>query len=190
MDAVLMDFLRVRTGVEIESTKAELAAHPELWGEFGARKDGDSPHREMVDIWARYRAQDELTSTASFGEPHLSSWYQAVNLLPSIKRASLDLMALVRGEILGGVLITKLPPGGRLYRHVDRGWHAGFYEKFYVAIQNRHGSRFCWDSGTINAQEGDIWWFRNDVAHWVENDSDCDRISMIVCIRCDRPTPS
>jgi len=30
---------------------------------------------------------------------------------------------------------------------------------------------------------GDAWWFDNSVVHWVENNTDSDRIAMIVCIR-------
>lgn len=167
--------------VDVSALREELAAHPELWGEHSGRKMG--PHAEMTDIWPRYRSPEELTSPAAYGEPHLPVWYPCIEKLPSVKKIALDLMAVVGGEILGGILITKLAPGGEIASHVDGGWHAGFYQKFYVAVQNRPGSVFGWEDGDIHASDGQVYWFRNDVPHWVTNDSSEDRISMIVCIR-------
>jgi len=89
----------------------------------------------------------------------------------------------VGGETLGGVLITKLPPSGIIDKHVDSGWHAGYYDKFYVPIQNANGSLFRFENGDIDAVEGEVYQFDNSVPHWVENNSDIDRISMVVCIR-------
>lgn len=88
--------------------------------------------------------------------------------------------------MLGGILITRVPPGGEIKPHVDAGWHAGYFSKFYVAVQNEPGAVFGWDDGEIHAKTGEAYWFRNDVPHWVRNDSGADRIAMIVCIRTEK----
>jgi hypothetical protein len=92
-------------------------------------------------------------------------------------------MHIVDGERLGGILITKLPAGGHIARHTDAGWHAQYYDKFYVPILNHKGSVFGFDDGIIEPELGEAWWFDNSNPHWVDNKSDCDRIAMIVCIR-------
>jgi len=94
-------------------------------------------------------------------------------------------MAMVRGERLGGVLITRLPPGGKIYPHADAGWHAAYYDKYFVPVQNKAGATFGFIDGDINPSIGDVWKFNNSVPHWVNNDSDEDRIAMIICIKGD-----
>ena len=103
-------------------------------------------------------------------------------MVPEVRRVVFDVMRIVEAEKLGGILVTKIPPGGRIERHIDRGWHAEHYEKIYVAVQSPAGSKFCFEDGEIQAANGDAWWFRNDVPHWVENDTDQDRIAMIICL--------
>jgi aspartyl/asparaginyl beta-hydroxylase (cupin superfamily) len=87
---------------------------------------------------------------------------------------------------LGGVLITKLPPGGEITPHVDGGWHAEYYDKYLVPIQNEKGAVFCYNDIELQPKDGEIYGFRNDVQHWVKNESNSDRIVMVVCVKQDR----
>jgi len=138
-------------------------------------------HRDMKDIWVRYNHVSNLGER--FNDVHDSVWYPIIEKIPEVLPIVFNLMAFVSGERLGGVLITKLPPKGKIARHIDEGWHAGYYEKFYVPIQNEKGSKFCWDDLEIEPKAGEVWQFDNSVPHWVENNSDADRIAMIVCIK-------
>lgn len=166
--------------VDVSEAVKELEGHPELWGKYSLRKSS-YVHTMMTDIWVRYN--DIKNIGPQFNDEHESAWYPDAELIPNIKKIAFELMNKLEGTRLGGILITKLPPGGRIEPHVDRGWHAGYYEKFYVALQNHPGSVFCWEGQEINARSGEVYWFRNDVPHWVENNSDKDRISLIVCMR-------
>lgn len=148
-----------------------------------------SPHVDMTDIWVRYNDVApylEKGSLEGFGDEHDSVWYPIVDKLPSVKPMVFALMAAVEGERLGGVLVTKLPPGGKILPHTDAGWHAAYYDKFYVPITAPQGSFMGFDDGEIHAQLGQAWWFDNSNEHWVENPTQEDRISMIVCIRTER----
>jgi len=146
----------------------------------------NSPHAQMQDIWARYndvRPFEAKGSLQGFEAEHDSIWYPVIDKIPSVKKVVFDLMRIVDGERLGGVLITKLPAGGHIAKHTDSGWHAQYYDKFYVPILNAKGSVFGFEDGTIDPELGQAWWFDNSNPHWVDNDSDTDRIAMIVCIR-------
>ena len=146
----------------------------------------NSPHAEMQDIWARYndvRPFEAKGSLKGFEAEHDSIWYPVIDKIPSVKNVVFNLMRLVDGERLGGILITKLPVGGHIKRHTDSGWHAQYYDKFYVPILNSKGSIFGFDDGDINPKLGQAWWFDNSNPHWVDNKSNTDRIAMIVCIR-------
>ena len=148
-----------------------------------------SPHKEMTDIWVRYNDIKPRLATedfTGFNDEHDSVWFDVVNKIPSVKKVIFDLMHKVDGERLGGVLITKLPPGGHIEKHTDAGWHARYYDKFYVPILNSKGSIFGFEDGNIEPNIGEAWWFDNSQNHWVDNKSETDRIAMIVCIRTDK----
>ena len=146
----------------------------------------NSPHSEMNDIWVRYndvKPFEEKGSLKGFEAEHDSIWYPVIDKLPGVNRVVFELMRQVNGERLGGILITKLPAGGHIKRHTDSGWHAQYYDKFYVPILNSKGSVFGFDDGDIVPELGQAWWFDNSNPHWVDNKSNTDRIAMIVCIR-------
>jgi hypothetical protein len=174
--------------LDVLPLQKELLNHYEEFDRINLRRLGNSPHKEMTDIWVRYNAienynSDILNSTSNFNDEHDSVWYPVVEKIPSVKKVVFDLMAAVDGERLGGIFITKLPAGGQIAKHTDSSWHAEYYDKFYVPVLNKKGSMFCFDDGNINPDLGDAWWFDNSKTHWVENNTDSDRIAMIVCIR-------
>lgn len=178
-------FEKIAAGLDVSAVLDQLAQHPELWGQQAARLGAGSPHAESTDIWLRFRDLEEYkilygSNMASFCDEHVSVWLPPAELLPAAK----EIAEQIAGERpLGGVLLTRLPPGARIGRHADAGWHAEAHDKFYVALQVRPGMRFCWDTAAIYAVNGDVYSFRNDVPHWVENPTDTVRISMIVCVR-------
>ncbi|MCB8878278.1 aspartyl/asparaginyl beta-hydroxylase domain-containing protein [Acidisoma silvae] len=180
-------FRLIRSGVDVAPLVEQLAAHPELWGQQKARLVPGSPHSETVDIWVRFRDVDAYVAEygsdmARFVDEHESVWLPPALVLPGAVAIATNLAGDRR---LGGVLITKTPPGGQIKPHVDGGWHAQAHDKFYVAIQADDGCLFRWDGSDLIASPGDIWEFRNDIPHSVENHSSRDRLSMIVCLRRD-----
>lgn len=156
----------------------------DLFGEYTQRSDGEtSPHKEMTDIWARFKDPKphvESGDWSGFADKHESVWLKDI---PGVKAICDSLMDFLGGEALGGVLITKLPVGGKITPHTDAGWHAAEYDKYYVPLKNAKGSEFHFDDCFICPEEGDVYAFRNDKVHWVENNSTEDRIAMIVCIK-------
>ena len=152
----------------------------ELFGKYEWRREKYA-HSDMSDIWVRYNHPDNLGE--QFNDEHDSVWYPILRDIPEVLPLVFTLMAAVSGERLGGVLITKLPPGGEIKPHIDEGWHAGYYSKFFVPIQNAPGAKFCWEDLEVEPEEGEVWEFDNSVVHWVENNSTIPRIAMIVCIK-------
>lgn len=178
-------FAFIRGGIDVAPIMAEIDQHPELWGQQTARLGIGSPHAESKDIWLRYRDPDAYVAEhgadmSHFCDAHKSEWLSPIDHLPSAGRLAHELAACRR---LGGVLLTHLPPGARISPHVDHGWHAEQHDKLYVALRISDGALFCWENGVIRATDGDVYQFRNDISHWVENPTDSERISMIVCLR-------
>lgn len=175
----------------VTAMREALTAHPELWdAEPSRREPPGSPHREMTDIWLRYNDITPFHARgdyAGFNDEHIPVWYPAWTQHADIRAAFapiiFHLMAAVQGEMLGGILITRIPAGKRIYAHTDAGWHVDYYDKFYVSIESSTGAIFWCEDESINPTPGDVYRFDNRNVHGVENNSTGDRITLIICIR-------
>lgn len=181
-------FRKVCAGIDTAPLLAEIEAHPSIWNMRANRTAFEgSPFAGTSDAWLRYRAPDELTDAVRFKEPHWSVNYPAWHFLPAAQEMVFDLMRLVRAVHLGGVLLTKIPAGGKILPHNDQGsWHALEMNcKIYVPLKaNGQCVNYCGgESLVINVGEAVI--FDNLVTHSVENNGQTDRITLISCFRVD-----
>lgn len=180
-------YAKVADNLDVKPLQIALLRQPKLFGKYTQRGDFEgSPHNEMKDIWVRYNDINpfiEKGSFVGFDAEHDSIWYPSAYAIPQVRKVVFDLMRIVEGERLGGILITKLAPGGKIEKHSDGGWHAEYYDKYFVPILNEEGAVFAFEDGVITPKVGEAYWFDNSVPHWVENNTDSDRIAMIVCIR-------
>lgn len=175
---------------ETDGINRQLAAHPELWDQNPFRRTAPgSAHSEMRDIWVRYNdvqkylAKGDLTG---FNDEHVPIWYEAWQKVPALKPVIFNLMAAVDGEMIGGVLITRIPSGCGIGKHVDKSWHVDYYDKFYISLKAAPGAKFWSEDEVIEPEVGDVYRFDNRHEHWVTNDSGQDRVTLIVCIRTDK----
>jgi hypothetical protein len=167
---------------DVAPLSAELTRHPELWNEHPFRTEHPrSPHREAADIWLRYNALEHLGP--HFNDPHESVWYQSIAKLPAARVLAEDMFEAVDGFTLGGVLLTKIPAHAQVYPHADNGWHATWYSKYAIQIAGNDRQAFCFGDGCLSPLTGESFQFENQAPHWVRNDSDEDRITLICCIR-------
>ena len=176
--------------INVKSLREKLIAKPELFNRYEHRRIAPenvshllSPHRECSDIWVRYGDVDSIGPSV-FVDKHESVWYDVIQELPEIVDIANYLMLGLGGLQLGGILITKLAPGKKIYGHTDTiGWHPNYYEKFYIPIQTSNGASFDFEPVSISSIPGEVYWFRNDVIHSVTNDSNEDRISLIITLK-------
>jgi hypothetical protein len=176
-------FERVAASFDVAPVMAQIDAQPELWDALPFRTRAKT-FQGTSDIWLRYRPLAELTEPARFAEPHFASFYPPWHALPAVQPIVFDLMRIERGTMLGGILITRIPPGGRILPHHDRGsWHAEFYRrKIYVPLRtNGAVVNRCEDERVIMG-EGEAWFFDNLVEHEVTNDGETERVTLIVCL--------
>lgn len=170
------------SGVEVSPIVDAINANPQLWNEYTLRTAAYE-HSDVSDIWVRYNSwKNYIGDRLAFNAEHDSSWYPVEKILP-VRRVILDVMHFVGGERLGGVLITKIPAGKQCRPHVDGGWHATYYEKFAVQLQSNDQQAFHFDGESLVSKPGDLYTFDNSYTHWVKNDSESDRMTMIICIR-------
>lgn len=175
----------IAAGIEVAAALAEIDAAPGLWGEFPARTEGQSPHRESQDIWLRFRASEELTDRCKYGEPHFAVWYPAWHALPALHSIVFDIARQVEAEYIGGVLLTRIPAGARIHPHHDRGsWHAEWLNtKAYVVLRANERCINRYEDEAYHMAAGEAWMFNNLVTHAVENHGETERIALIITMR-------
>lgn len=168
------------TSYDIMELSEQLNAHPELWDQVTIRTTWEEgPFTETSDIWLRFG-----DDTETWGGPHFPVFYPAWDLLPALHPIVFDLMARIKATNLGGIWITRIPPGNSVKPHSDAGvWHAEFYpHKAYVIISGSNCTN-RYEDEEYNLLPGESWIFNNLVTHSVENHGDTERIAAIVCMR-------
>jgi hypothetical protein len=181
----MRNFLRIAAGIEVLPLMLDLYRQSELWDAHRARTDGPGSFVGTSDIWVRFRDPAELTRPESYAEPHVPVWYPAWHALPHLRPIVFGLMARCEAVQLGGVLITRVPPGQQVAPHDDRGrWHPTFFTtKAYVPLAtNPQCYSTCGDERVV-MECGSAWLFNNLLTHSTVNDGDTDRITLIVSMR-------
>lgn len=171
---------------DVTEAVKQIEDHPELWNTHTLRTDRyNTPHADVSDIWVRFNdwANYDGDPVAFTMRPHESVWYPSAYELPAVVKLVHKVFAYVVGHTLGGVLITKIPPGGEVGPHVDSGWHAEHYEKFAVQLKGNDQQAFHFEGYELRPSPGDLYTFDNSRLHWVTNDSEEDRMTLIICIR-------
>lgn len=184
----MRNFLKIADGFNVEPILFALLKKPELWDQRKMRKEVDgSPHQAMQDIWIRYNDETEFKKTGNysgFHDMHYPVWYPAANEVPQVKAIALALMSKMNATHLGGILITKIPPGGRIDPHVDSNWHADFYNcKLYIPLQSNPQCVNRCEEELVVMRPGECWYFNNAVEHEVVNGGDSERMTLIICMR-------
>jgi quercetin dioxygenase-like cupin family protein len=166
-------------GANVQPLYWALMTNPQVWNKQTIRTEHPkSPHYKLDDIWIRYGDEERCIDQ----KPHMPHWYPEADVL-GIKPLLRDLVRQVDGDILGGVLITRIPAGATCKPHVDDGWHAKFYEKYAIQIASAPGQKFCFEGQELETAPGDVFWFNNQHLHWVENPTPHERITLIACIK-------
>lgn len=166
----------------------ELNAYPEVWNLNPYRQVADGPHIDSNDAILRGCGTPPSpdTDASQVNGLHISEWYDAVQLLPSAKALSLEMMAVLRGEMLGLVMLYEIPPGAEVKMHIDRGWHAEFYDKFNVCIETNDDAAMVFEHVLLRQKVGEIHRFRNDILHGAVNLGTTPHRILVVCLRRDR----
>ena len=178
-------------GVNVQPLLEQIEANPDLWDQNRFRTIGGygNPHAKLSDIVVRFNDWKNWTGDrARFNDEHDSVWWAAYERLPYIQPLVFDLARIFFAERIGMVLITKIPPQTTCEPHVDAGWHANHYLKFALQLKSAPGQAFCYEGFRLETRPGDLYAFDNSKPHWVENPTDQERWTLIICLRLKQPT--
>lgn len=172
--------------MDVSKVLSGLEAHPDLWNENPDRLIGFNTvaEAEFDDIWvhmpisASKMSRDEVMANLAV-LAHATKWHRAFYEL-ELKTILYSLLSYVDGEAFGRIFISRLKPGKSIFPHADIDLEA--FARFHVCLQNAPGAIFKCGDDVAEPKAGDVFWFDNNLVHSVENNSDIDRLTMVVDI--------
>jgi hypothetical protein len=173
------------TDLDVRPLLTALEAKPDLWDQITERQTTPgSPHVDTRAIFLRWATA--RTIEAVFNDIDAID-YPAYDELPEFRELVGQICEINSTTKLARVMITKLKPGGRITPHADEGLYADTYERFHLVLQSDVGNKFMSQSKksqfvyeTAEMRVGELWWFDHKRTHWVENNSNRDRIHLIM----------
>lgn len=157
----------------------QIALHRELWNQNRIRTGHEqSPHSACDDILLRFQAEGSQV----VDDPECV-WYPAWDVLTEAHNLIFDLSRVVKAERIGRIIISRLPPGKTIAPHEDGGAVATYYTRYQMPLQSGPGCIFECEGEKVQMSGGEVWWFDNKRNHAVYNNSNTDRLAMIVDMR-------
>lgn len=180
-------FRQVMSGIDVQPLLASIAEHPELFGQHSAWTAG-KPETVLSQMGMAENYIELRYNKSPAGAPaHPQTWNRSpFHVLIEAQKLVFDLMAAVRGEILGRVIISKMAPGDVIRPHVHEVQFGlpPIFDTYQVPLQVDPGVVFRCGDEDCYMEPGTAWTFPNQVEHAVYNNSTRrDRISMMVDIR-------
>lgn len=189
------NFQRIATGVNVTALMLAITRRPELWTEDSyLRHYPQGPFGETDSIMLRFPKKLEVKSEKQLAlykknmlpghDQHESIDYPAYMRLPEARALVMQVFAAVAGERLGRVMINRVCSGGRIFPHADSPEHASYYRRFHIVLQSQEGVMFRCEQERTFWETGSVFWFNNALEHEVINESDSDRIHLVMDARC------
>ena len=169
-------FRRLDHGINPSPFLEEINAVDGIWHEHTGRQKTADVQREALAIPVRGLRKSAQRGRAR-RDVHESRWTTGSARLP-MTRHFLELVAENEGSILGRAKIVSLPPGNKVYPHVDRGEYYRVRNRYHLILQST-GSWMRAGNDEVRMRTGELWWFDNKAEHEAMNDGNSDRIHLI-----------
>ena len=160
----------------------EITANAELWSMDTSRQEKIVTQRETQTITLRSHApQASIDSRVRRAKP-IGYRGQPSAMASRLPRISAWVDELVRSldGAMGRAVMTNLRPHGTIHPHTDDGLYWLLRDRYHLVLKSAVGSRFKAGDEELLMHEGQLWWFDPTVRHEAFNDSDEDRIHIIV----------
>jgi hypothetical protein len=183
----MRNFHKIAEGVEVLPLLHSIQRQSHLWNANRFRTTfPNTPHVDVDDIMLRFSDTEKCQTTTNVIGDDYPVFQPAWKLLPEVQPIILNLMRWTKAYELGRVLITRLPPGGRILPHADKDGsyvQADDRARYHVVLQGLPGSLYTTGDETVQMLTGEIWWFNAYEVHHIENNSIDDRIHLLVDVR-------
>lgn len=171
------NFSLIRDGIDTAPFLEEIASLNDAWEHATGRQEKIRVQREALAIPLR-----GLRKSAISGRPRrdvLESRWTSGSIAFPHARKFIQSAADEIGGLPGRAKIVNLPPGKRVYPHIDRGAYYLVHARFHLVLRSTHGSALRVGEETQRLRSGELWWFDNNKVHEAWNDGDESRIHLI-----------
>jgi len=175
-------FKLIADGIDTKPYLEEIEANFELWNVDTSRQEAVPKQRETQTITLRAHAdQASMDSRVRRVKP-IGYRGEPSAMASSLPRVNAFVDELVRGMngTMGRVVMTKLRPHGTIYRHTDDGLYWLLRDRYHLVLKSVLGSHFKSGGEEVRMKTGELWWFDPTVPHEAFNESDEDRIHVII----------
>lgn len=204
----MRNFRVIKDGMDVGALGLALAMNPDRWeSDTFLRKYPQGPFEDTHSIMLRFpKIAEGLTdeqielykrNLLPGHDQHESICWPGWTDFPQAQDFVYDLARFTRATRIGRVMINRVRPGGRIFRHQDTAEHVRYWRRFHLVIQGQPGAVImCGEEEDGSADEtlhmltGRLFWFRNELFHEVRNESSVDRISMVIDLHCSTSSPS
>lgn len=113
--------------------------------------------------------------------------YPALALFPTIDAVAYQIAERLGYTDIGKLIINNLLAGEVVKPHIDGGKYFETRDRFHLVLKtNPDALFFCGppeDREVLHMKLGEVWSFRNDIVHWVENRGQEDRYHLLFDMR-------
>jgi len=196
------NFLRIAEGVDVMPLLLAIQRQAHLWQEDTfLRHYPQGPFSDVETIFLRFPQRLDLSRMKDpakrerkldlYKQNKLPGWDQhesidcpAYALLPEARPLIMALMTRAGGTRLGRVMVNKVNPGGRIFRHADSPEHCRYWNnRLHIVLKSAPGNDFECAGEHVWMRSGEVWWFDHAKEHEVVNNSAEERIHVIVDIK-------
>lgn len=162
--------------VDIAPLLAEIDAQPEAWLVDTSRQSQLRVQRETNAIPLRI-ADPARSLGRRRWDVHATVSTPLAAQFPRIM-GFLENLAQSRQADLCRVRLVRLPPGGQVYPHIDRGQYYKPRDRYHLVLRSA-GSLMQAGDEQLRWRAGELWWFDNKQTHSAANDTGEDRLHLI-----------
>ena len=172
----------VEKGIDVQPFLAEIEANSECWYMDQTRQERISVQRETHAIALRCHADTAIGDSRVRRAKAVGYRCRPTPVSESFPFISGYVDQLVRNMngTMGRCVLVKLKPNGTVYPHTDDGLYWLLRDRYHLALKSVTGSHVKMGDEEVRMQEGELWWFDHTVSHAAFNDSDEDRIHIIL----------
>ena len=178
-----MKYLKLVTSdIDVRPFLDEIGAHSDLWYVDTSRQERISKQRETLAIALRSHGDTAVLDSRLRRAKPLGYRGRPTPMASHFPFASAYVDQLVRtmDGAMGRAVMTNLKPHGRIYPHADDGLYWLLRDRYHLVLKSATGSHFKVGGEEVRMQAGELWWFDPTVTHEAFNDSDEDRIHIIL----------
>ena len=195
----MKNFHRLAVGLNVGPLLASIVRNPDWWHEDTyLRTFPQGPFGETDSIILRFpprpvpATEEEKQEYLRTVDQHECVDQPIYGRLPEARQLVMNLFAYVGGTRLGRVMINRIQPGGRIFKHADTLAHANYWHRHHICLQSAPGVVFAAGDEQVYMAPGEAWWFNNGKGtseeedrpqHEVINNSAVERIHMVVDVR-------